>query len=193
MPRQSTAHHPAALVGRPDRVELAGRQQPRQRARIQAVGLGPRLADAGIRRTDDHDLRNMALEDPRDLPRAAGHLERHPIARVKARGEQLQALGRRLHPSRRAHLTRFRDRDLAEVAMHVQADRPSDLSHFDLLLVLEREGELAGERHRPIRARGTTGQVAGAATDNARARSPSSKTACPPTFSRKAPVPVTRP
>jgi hypothetical protein len=35
-----------------------------------------------------------------------------------------------------------------------------------------------GERHRPIRARSAPGQVAGAATENSRARSPSSKTAC---------------
>ena len=40
-----------------------------------------------------------------------------------------------------------------------------------------------GERHRPIRARSTPGQVAGAATKTARTRSPSSKTACPTAFS----------
>src|SRR5829696_4082900 len=37
------------------------------------------------------------------------------------------------------------------------------------------------------------GKVAGAATETARARSSSSKTACPTTFSVKAPVPVDRP
>ncbi len=40
-----------------------------------------------------------------------------------------------------------------------------------------------GERHRPIRARSAPGQVAGAATETARARSPSSKPACPTAFS----------
>ena len=40
-----------------------------------------------------------------------------------------------------------------------------------------------GERHRPIRARSAPGQVAGAATETARTRSPSSKTACPTAFS----------
>jgi hypothetical protein len=40
-----------------------------------------------------------------------------------------------------------------------------------------------GERHRPIRARSAPGQVAGAATETARTRSPSSKPACPTAFS----------
>jgi hypothetical protein len=51
-------------------------------------------------------------------------------------------------------------------------------------------GEQAGERQRPIRARGTTrASRRGGQRRQARARSASSKTACPAAFSQKAPVP----
>ena len=79
----------------------------------------------------------MPLEDLRDLPRAAGYLERHPIPWVKACGEQLQALRRRVDPTRGAHLAVLRDRDLTEIAVYVQPDRPTDRSHLVLLLVIE--------------------------------------------------------
>ena len=72
----------------------------------------------------DHHPRDVRLDDPRDLPRVAGHLQRHPIARAEALREQLQRLRRRLDPARRADLAGLDDRDLAEVAMHVQPDRP---------------------------------------------------------------------
>jgi hypothetical protein len=75
----------------------------------------------------------VALQDPRDLPRAAAHLERDPIPRIKARAEQLQLVGRRLDPTTGAHLTILRDRDLTEIAVHIQPDRPTDRSHLVLL------------------------------------------------------------
>ena len=45
-----------------------------------------------------------------------------------------------------------------------------------------------GKRQRRIRARSAPGRVAGAAKEKARARSPSSKTACPATFSQRKPL-----
>ena len=45
-----------------------------------------------------------------------------------------------------------------------------------------------GKRQRRIRARSAPGRVAGAAKQKARARSPSSKTACPATFSQRKPL-----
>jgi len=51
-----------------------------------------------------------------------------------------------------------------------------------------------GKRHQRIRALSATGPIAGAATDKARALSPSSKNRpAKPAFSQKAPVPVARP
>jgi hypothetical protein len=62
---------------------------------------------------------HVRLEDPRDLPRATGHLQRHPILGPQALGEQLQRFRRGLDPPRRAHHPCLTDRDLAEIAMHV--------------------------------------------------------------------------
>jgi hypothetical protein len=52
-PRQPATQHAAALVGHPHQLKLARPQQPRQRARVQPVGLGPRLRDPGVVRADD--------------------------------------------------------------------------------------------------------------------------------------------
>jgi hypothetical protein len=154
-PRQPPAQHPAGVVGHPDRVQLARRQQPRQAARIESVGLRPGLADPRVVGTDhDHPL-HVRLQQPRDLPSAASHLERHPIVRAQAPREQLERLRGRLDPTRRAHRAVLRDRDLTEIAVHVQPDRPADRSHH-ILLASNRSGEPAGKRQRPIRARSTT-------------------------------------
>src|SRR5919204_5845335 len=73
----------------------------------------------------------MRLEDPRDRPRVAGHLQRDPIARIEARREQLQRLRPRRNATRRAHPALRDDRHLAEVAMDIQRYR----SHSILLVV----------------------------------------------------------
>ena len=78
-PRQPASQHAAALVGHPHRLQLARPQQPRQRARVEPIGLRARLRDPGVVRADhDHPI-HMRLEDPRHLPAAARHLQRHPI------------------------------------------------------------------------------------------------------------------
>ena len=46
--REPAPHRADALVGHPDPVELPCPEQLRQRARVEAVGLRPRLADAGV-------------------------------------------------------------------------------------------------------------------------------------------------
>ena len=128
-------------IGRPDRVELAGPQQPGQRARIEPVGLRPRLADARVvRRHHDHP-RHMRLQDPRDLPGAPGHLQSDPIIRAQALRKQLQLLRRSLDPARRAHSPRLDDRDLAELQVHVQPDRSPERLHLVLLRVVDIGGE----------------------------------------------------
>ena len=60
----------------------------------------------------------MRLEDPGDRPRVAGHLQRHPITRIEALGEQLQLLGTRLDPARRPQPAAFDDRHLAVASYH---------------------------------------------------------------------------
>ena len=190
-PRQSPAQHARPLIRRPHGVELAGRKQPRQRPRVQPVGLRPRLANTGIGGTDHDDAGDVPLQDPRDLPRAPRHLERHPVRRrqtlprtaqahpASSRSDRRSAARRpqrsRPHRNRGARPTRSLSPQIPP--------RPPPLTN----------GEPAGQRQRPMRARGTSGQVAGAATQTSRARSSSSNTACPTTFSVKAPVPDDRP
>jgi hypothetical protein len=61
----------------------------------------------------------MRLEDPRDLPGVAGHLQRDTVAGRQAPGEQLKVLARAGHPAAGAPAARIDDRDLAEIAVDV--------------------------------------------------------------------------
>jgi hypothetical protein len=72
--RRPPAHDARFLLRRPPAVELAGGEQPRQRPRVEAVGLRPRLADAGIGGADDDDPGDVRRRDPFDLPRRPAHL-----------------------------------------------------------------------------------------------------------------------
>jgi len=128
-PRQAPAHDPRRPVGHPHRVELPRREQPRQRPRIEAIGLRACLAHAGVGRRDDDHSRHVSLEDARDLPRVRGDLERDAIVRRQAFREQLKALGRGLDSAGRAHRAVLADRDLAEIEMHIQPD-VSHLHHL---------------------------------------------------------------
>jgi hypothetical protein len=118
-PRQPPAQHARPLIRRPHGVKLAGREQPRQRPRVEPVGLRPRLANTHIGGTDHDHAGDVRLEDPRDLPRAPRHLQRHPIARHQTRREQLKALRRRRDPTGGAQRAALNDRDLAEITVHV--------------------------------------------------------------------------
>jgi hypothetical protein len=132
----------------------------------------------------------MRPQDPRDLPRGAGHLQRHPVARAQARREQLQRLGCRSDPPRGSHLPGLPDSDLTEIAVHIQPDRSTNRTHFVRLEFVEHVANPRANDNDRYVLEAPPGQVAGAATEKARARSPSSKTACPPAFSLKAPIPV---
>jgi hypothetical protein len=118
-PRQPPAQRARPLIRRPHGVELAGRKQPRQRPRVEPVGLRARPANAGIGGTDHDDAGDVRLEDARDLPRAPRHLQSHPIARRQTLREQLKPLRRRRDPTGRAQRAALNDRDLTEIAVHV--------------------------------------------------------------------------
>ena len=130
--REPPPQRPRLLVGHPQPVQRPGGQQLGQRASVEPVGLRARLPDPRVARMHDQHLADVRLEDPRDLPRVAGHLEHHPIARAQALREQLQRLRRRLDPARRTDLARLHDRDLAEVAVNVQ---PNASHPFSFLAV----------------------------------------------------------
>jgi hypothetical protein len=111
---------------------------------------------------DDHPL-HVRLQDPRDLPAAAGHLERHAVIRAQALRQPLEPLRLGLDPTRRAHHAVLRDRDLAEIAVHVQPDRSTDRPpHDNLLASMDGENQRANDNDRYVLA-AQPGQVAGAA------------------------------
>ena len=182
------AHRADPLIGRPHPVKLARPQQLGQGPGVKAIGLGPRLADAGVGRRDHDHPRDMALEDPRDLPRIARDLQRDPIARIQALREQLKRLRPRLDATRRAHPALGHNRHLTEIAVNIQPYR----SHPVLLTVVDRrENRWANDidgsaltaqpgksQGRPLKSPGST--------------RPSRKTACPTCVLPKAPVPVDR-
>jgi hypothetical protein len=76
---------------------------------------------------DQHPA-DVRLEDPRDLPRVAGHLKHHLIACAETLREQLERRRRRLDPARRTDFARLDDRDLTEIAVDVQPNAPHPLS-----------------------------------------------------------------
>ena len=195
-PRQAPAHHPRLPVRHPDRVQRPGRQQPRQRPGIQAVGLRPGLADPGV-----EGLTTSTCATCGSRIRAISHA--FPVTSSatrssgpRLRGEQLDLLGLGLDPTSRANLTILDDRDLTEIQMHIQPDR----SHHNLLtLSSNRTGDAVGKRHRRIRARSATGQVAGAANEKPglKQHPSSNEPACPTCVLPESPCPghptLTRP
>ena len=173
-PRQPASQHAAALVGHPHRLQLARPQQPRQRARVEPIGLRARLRDPGVVRADhDHPI-HVRLEDPRHLPATAGHLQRHPIRRQQALGEQpsdppaCSAPARRSapHPPRRSRPRRSHGEHPGR-----SRDRPTSTIPSSPPPTRRRAGEPAGQRHRPIRARSTIQ----ASRRGGRTKSPGSK------------------
>jgi hypothetical protein len=140
--REPAAQHLRALVGHPDRVELADGEQLRERAGVEPVGLRARLRDAGVTWIDHDDPAHVCLQDARDLPRVAGDLQRHLVIDDQAGREHLQRFRRRVHAPARDEHALLEDRDLAEVAMHVQ----SDVTHAHLHhQPRHRRGEPAGQ------------------------------------------------
>ena len=182
--REAPTHRADALIGRPGPVELPRPQQLGQRPRVEAIGLGSGLADPGVARRDDDHPRYMRLEDPRDRPRIARHLQRDPVARIQALREQLQRLRCALDPPRRAQPALGDDRHLTDIAMDIQRYRP-----HPVLLSVDDERKPVGKRHRPIRARSATGQVAGAATEKPGLQAHRPKRPAQPCVPQKAPRP----
>jgi hypothetical protein len=159
-PRDQAPQRPRLLVRTPDLGQVARGQQLRQPPGIEPVGLRLRLRDlAQLLRVDDDDPRHVRLEDAGDRHRAPCRLERDLVIRAEALRKQLELRAPGPDPPRRAHPALLRDRHLAKLAMHVQAD----VSHGHLLSIDDTEDQM-GKRQRRIRARGTSGPVAAAAT-----------------------------
>jgi hypothetical protein len=104
----------------------------------------------------------VGRDDPSDRHRIPGRLERDPIIRSKASCEQLEPGWAGLYPPCTAHPAVLCDRDLAEVAVHVERDQ----AHRNLLSLAAQAETRRAKRQLRIRARGTPGQSQGRPTTN---------------------------
>ena len=133
--RQAPAQRAGPLIADPDLGQQVRREQPRQRRRVEAVGLDARVADRPhLLGVGDDDPGDVRLEDASDRKRRAGRLEDDLVIGGQAPGEELERRRRSLDPSGVFDFTLRGHRYLAEVAMHVQgnaAHQPLLSSTFD--------------------------------------------------------------
>ena len=124
--RHQPAQHPHALVADPHRRDQVGGQQIGEHLGVDLVGLIRAWLIArtclACASTTSATCGSRILAIAR---RVAGRLQHHPVRRPQALREQRKLLGRRGDPSGRARPASVGDRDLTEVAMHVQPDRPA--------------------------------------------------------------------
>ena len=184
--RQPAAHHPDALIRRPDPVELARPQQLGQRAGVEPVGLGPRLADAGVVGETTITRATWRSRMRAICPRIAGHLQRD-----QSRGSRLWA------NSSSASGRVWIDRPSATGRPRRSPPRRSRGGHPALPLSLISSPSLnSGE---PV-ANGIDGSALAAQPGKSQGRplrkpgleAHRAKTACPACVLPKAPVPVDR-
>ena len=109
----------------------------------------------------------MRLDHPRDRKRVPGRFEHDLILCAKALRKQLQPCRRRLDPSSQTHPSVLGDRNLAEVAVHIERD-----DAHPYLLSLTGRGDEAGKTTTTDPCSRHTRAVAGAANYKQRARSP---------------------
>ena len=158
----AAAEHPGRLVDDPHLGQKAAGEQLRQRPRVDLVRLR-RLRRALDRlRVGEQDAIDLRREDPRDRQPVAGRLQRHPIRCSQALRERLERRRIGLHPANEPHLTRFRDRHLAAVAMHVERDT----THPSSSPRTKQTEPRRATRQLRIRAHGTSGQSQGQPTTN---------------------------
>ena len=180
-----TARHPTPgktrrLLGQPDRREEARPEQSGEGAGVELVRLGPGGPDAlGDRRVGDDHPGDVGLDQPGDGEGVAGRFQPDLIGRLERVGERHQRGPSGRDPWMSTDISVFEDRHLAEITMDVETYRAHPISS-------RHRGRQAGERQLRMRARSTTGPVAGAANYNSglEAHSDGSRPA-QPAFSRE--------
>jgi len=184
--RQAPAQRPRLLIRQPAAMQQPGGEQPRERARVAAVGLDLGLGDRPqLRPSRHHDPSHVRLQPPGDRERVAGWLQRHLIVGAEAVGQDLQPFeaGR--------HATPDRTRPASQIATSQKSRCTSNPTNRTQSPFARHRsnGEKVGKRQERIRAHGTTGRVAGAATEVMSGSQPSQARPAQPTFSQK---PLTR-
>jgi hypothetical protein len=113
----------------PHPVKLPGRQQPRQRPRVQAVGPRARPADPRLITTDHDHPRHTRLEDRQISHQPPVTSNATLSVGKRALSQHPKRLRHRRNPTRRADLPLLADRDLTKIQVHVQPDRSTDRLH----------------------------------------------------------------
>ena len=114
------------LVGDPHARQVVGGQQLREDLGIDLVGLDLGLGDRPrLLRVGHHNPRNPAGQQPHDRVRVPGRLQRDLVAGRQAVGEDPQRLRRRRDPPGLADQAVLPDRDLRELAMHIESEAPA--------------------------------------------------------------------
>ena len=170
--------HPDAVIADPDPVESPGRQQVGQR-RASILSVFARAWRMPVSLASDDHLGDMRLQDPRDRPARSRSPPTRPDPRLEALANSSSASGRvairpadRAGPPRRSPPRRSRD---GRPALPLSPDPPRSSTR----------GEPVGKRHRRIRARSATRQVAGAATEKPGLKAHRAKRPAQPAFSRR--------
>ena len=149
----SGSAHPAS---RPPQAHHARATTPKHGHR--ACPSSRARCDPSVIRTDDNHPVHVRLEDPGDLPAAAGHLQRDPVRWQQAFGQHRDPLrccsapARRTEPSRPHRSRPHRNRGEHPDRSHDLSISPKASSPPSTRLTVT-AGEPAGQRHRPIRAR----------------------------------------
>ena len=124
---------------------------------------------AGLDRIGHHHPTRAAGQQCRDRPGVPGSLQCHLIRRAEVRSERADSLRCGREPAGLTHHPVLPDRDLREIAVHIQPYEPPcrPLTHRRFPLSIKGRTPMLevrwAKRHLRIRARSATGQVAGAA------------------------------
>lgn len=159
--RHQTAHALCVRIRQPDL-----RQEIRRSQRGQHAGVNLVRFDAGIRdrlylrRVGYDDPRHVRSEHPHHRHRVAGCLNDDLVFLGQAAPEVLQRRAGHVDPSCRTQSAVLPEHHLPEDTVDVYPDHTSHVCSLPIFLRRERWAT----RHLRIRARGATGQVAGAAS-----------------------------
>jgi hypothetical protein len=136
------------LIGLPGALEHPSRQQLRERLRVVMVGLLLGLRDRlQPPRVDDHHLRDVRTDDPRDRQRVTRGLQRDAIGWLKLLDELLKRPRRGRYSWCAANIAVLPDRDLAEIAVNIQTDAAPLHGRLPSLVIDGYRLEAMGTRH----------------------------------------------
>ena len=125
-PGDLAAQRVRRVVRKPHAWQVVRGQQLGEHRGVDLVGLDLRLGDRpSLLRVGDHYPRDTRLEQLGDRVRVARRLQRDLVSRREAVGERPQPLRRSRHLPCLADPAVLPDRDLRELAVHIQSEAPA--------------------------------------------------------------------